>query len=133
MSVSRTATCRCGQLSATCEGEPIRISVCHCFACQRRSGAPFAEQARFPAGKVTISGESTEWVRIADSGNEVRYHFCPFCGATVWYQGGPIPDAIAVPVGLFTDPGFPPPRFSVWEARKHPWVELTAKGIEHSD
>ena len=32
----RTATCRCGQLQVTCEGEPVRVSVCHCLDCQRR-------------------------------------------------------------------------------------------------
>ena len=43
-----------------------------------------------------------------------------------------MPDAIAVPVGLFCDPAFPPPRFSVWEARKHPWVLIDTE-VEHFD
>jgi hypothetical protein len=132
MSVRR-ASCRCGQLVALCEGEPVRISVCHCLACQQRCGSPFAEQARFPADKVSVSGDSRQWVRIADSGKAVVYHFCPECGSTVWYQGGPMPEAIAVPVGAFADPGFPRPRFSVWEARKHPWVTIAVDGIEHRD
>lgn len=129
----RIARCRCGQLSAECEGEPIRVSVCHCFACQQRSGSAFAAQARFPADKVSIAGVSTEWVQIADSGNAVYFHFCPTCGTTVWYQGGPIPEAIAIPVGLFGDPNFPQPGFSVWEDRKHPWVRIEGDGIEHID
>lgn len=110
----------------------MRVSVCHCFACQQRSGSPFAEQARFPADKLTIAGDSTVWERTTDAGNITTYHFCPTCGTTVWYRGGPMPDAIAVPVGLFTDPNFPPPRFSVWEERKHPWVEITGE-VEHID
>jgi hypothetical protein len=129
----RQASCRCGQLVARCKGEPVRISVCHCLACQRRSGSPFAEQARFPADKVSITGRSTEWVRIADSGDAVTYHFCPVCGATVWYQGGPMPEAIAIPVGAFADPAFPPPRHSVWERRKHPWVSVPGEEVEHRD
>lgn len=130
--VSRTASCRCGQLSATCEGEPVRVSVCHCFACQRRSGSTYAVQARFPADRVSITGEAREWVRITDSGNEARYHFCPTCGATVWYVAGPFGDNIAIPVGLFCDPDFPPPDFSVYEARKHPWVGINTE-VEHHD
>jgi hypothetical protein len=133
MSEIRTATCQCGQLVAKCEGEPVRISVCHCLDCQRRSGAPFAEQARFPAAKVTVAGEAKEWVRIADSGNPATQHFCPICGSTLWYQGGPMPDAIAIPVGAFADPNFPPPRFSVWEKRKHDWVAIRGDEVEHSD
>lgn len=132
MTDTRTASCRCGQLSATCEGEPLRVSVCHCFACQQRSGSPFGEQARWPADKVTLRGESTVWERETDAGNVTTYHFCPTCGTTVWYVGGPMPEAIAIPVGLFCDPDFPPPKYSVWEARKHGWVTIPGE-VEHAD
>ena len=59
--------------------------------------------------------------------------FCPQCGATLYYQGGPIPDAIAIPVGLFADPGFPAPGFSVWEKRKRDWVAILGDDVEHRD
>ena len=42
----RTASCSCGQLTATTQAEPIRGSVCHCLACQRRTGSVFAAQAK---------------------------------------------------------------------------------------
>ena len=68
---TRTASCVCGQLSATCEGEPVRVSVCHCLACQKRSGSSFAAQARFPADKVVTSGEAKVFHRTADSGERL--------------------------------------------------------------
>ena len=129
--MTRVATCRCGQLKAECEGEPVRISVCHCLDCQRRSGSAFAAQARFPVEQVRFEGDSKEWVHIGDSGNATRFHFCPDCGGTVWYQGGGMPDLIAVAIGAFADPAFPAPRFSVWEGRKHAWVEITGDEVEH--
>ncbi len=43
-----------------------------------------------------------------------------------------MPEAVAIPVGLFADPNFPPPKFSVWEARKHPWVNIDMD-VEHHD
>jgi hypothetical protein len=43
-----------------------------------------------------------------------------------------MPGLIAVPVGAFADPSFPPPTVSVWEARRHAWVALPAD-IEHWD
>ena len=133
MTVIREAGCRCGRLRARCEGEPVRVSVCHCLACQQRSGGPFAAQARFPADRVTITGEHRTWTRTADSGRTVDYRFCPICGSTVFYSGGNFPDLIAIPVGAFADPGFPPPRFSVWEARRRPWVAILGDAVEHSD
>ena len=30
---TRTASCRCGALSVTVTGEPVRVSVCHCLNC----------------------------------------------------------------------------------------------------
>ncbi len=130
---TRTASCSCGQLKISTRGEPVRISVCHCLACQRRTGSVFGAQARFPREAVEISGESRVYVRISDEGNEVSFHFCPVCGSTVHYAvAGYDEDRIAIPVGAFADPGFPMPTVSVYEERKHAWVGL-AEGIEHLD
>jgi hypothetical protein len=127
----RTASCRCGQLSAICSGEPVRVSVCHCYDCQRRSGSVFAVQARFPADAVTISGEHKVYEHIGDSGKAASFHFCPECGATLWYHARPHQDLFAIPVGAFADRDFPTPRFSVWEGRKHGWVSVAGEGVEH--
>ncbi|MEQ9316276.1 MAG: GFA family protein [Henriciella sp.] len=128
--VSRTASCRCGQLSVTCEGEPVRVSVCHCFACQRRSGSAFAVQARWPDEQVTIRGETKTWVRTADSGHTATYRFCPTCGSTMVYVIEGWPGVTAVPVGNFTDLDFPAPKHSVYEHRKHHWVEILGDDID---
>jgi hypothetical protein len=34
----------CGQLTARVTGVPVRVSVCHCLACQRRTGSVFGAQ-----------------------------------------------------------------------------------------
>ena len=52
----RIASCSCGQLTAQVEGEPVRVSICHCLACQRRTGSPFGEQARFALKHTVIAG-----------------------------------------------------------------------------
>lgn len=124
--------CTCGQLSITCSGDPVRVSVCHCLACQRRTGSPFGQQARWPKEQVTIAGDATTYVRIGDSGGEITYAFCPRCGSTVYYAIDGMPGVVAVPVGAFADPSFSPPSFSVYEARRHAWVKLP-DGIEHMD
>lgn len=131
--MSRRATCQCGQLTARCEGEPVRVSVCHCLDCQRRSGSSFAAQARFPADRITIEGSSTSWSRTGDEGSTAVFHSCPVCSATVYYMSDAQPDLIAVPVGAFADPSFPAPDYSVYEVRKHAWVSITSVGTEHYD
>jgi hypothetical protein len=127
----RAAACRCGQLKAIATGEPDRVSVCHCLACQKRTGSAFAVQARWPAEKVRVQGREKTWTRTADSGHQVTYSFCPECGSTVHYTGGNFPEAIAIPLGAFDDPHFLRPNFSVWEKRMHGWVELKGS-FDHS-
>ena len=131
-----TASCRCGQLRATVTGEPVRVSVCHCLNCKKRSGSAFAVQARWPKAQVSIEGASNTFVKVADSGNRATFHFCPECGSDVYYEidgkfDDKFNDLIAVPLGAFDDPFFLTPAFSVWENRKHDWVEIVGDGIEH--
>ncbi len=122
---ARTASCSCGCLTATTYGEPLRVSICHCFACQRRTGSAFGVQTRFPRENVVISGRSAQYVRIGDEGNRVVFNFCPECGATVHYAvDGYDEDTVALPVGAFADPDFPPPTISVYGEQMHPWVRL---------
>jgi hypothetical protein len=126
----RIASCSCGQLQASVDAEPIRISICHCLACQRRTGSVFGEQARFPREKVTISGASTVYVRVGDEGTKITFHFCATCGSTVYYEAEDLAESLAIPVGAFADPTFPTPNFSVYEARMHSWV-VPPPGAEH--
>lgn len=129
---TRTASCRCGKLKATVTGEPVRVSVCHCLNCKKRSGSAFAVQARWPSAQVSIEGQSKTFVMVADSGNSATFHFCPDCGSDVHYENnGKFDEQIAIPLGAFDDPFFVAPAFSVWDERKHDWVELVGD-LEHS-
>lgn len=128
----RLASCSCGKLTVSTRGEPTRVSICHCLACQKRTGSAFGAQARFPTDAVIIEGRSSEYVRVGDEGTSARFHFCPECGSTVFYLPQSIPDVVAIPVGAFADPDFPQPRVSVYEVRKHRWVGLP-DDIEHLD
>ena len=133
---ARTASCRCGQLKATATGDPVRVSVCHCLNCKKRSGSAFAAQARWPAENVAIEGRSNSWVVVADSGNRATFHFCPNCGSDVHYAIDGKVDwladgLVAIPLGAFDDPYFLTPAYSVWEERKHDWVEIKGD-VEHS-
>jgi hypothetical protein len=128
---NRVATCRCGQLRAECTGEPVRVSVCHCLECQKRSGSAFAVQARWPQDQVVVTGAFKSWDRVGDSGARATFRFCPECGCTVAYVHEEMPDLIAIAVGGFADPDFPAPYYSIFEERKHRWVAVIGDGIEH--
>ena len=118
----RVASCSCGQLRLICEGEPARVSICHCLECQKRTGSVFGAQARFPREAVTIEGRATQWTRLGDSGQPTTFSFCPVCGSTVYWEPAGTPGFVSVAVGMFADPSFPPPHVSVYEERQHEWA-----------
>ena len=121
---TRRAACSCGQLSLTIEGEPARISMCHCLECQRRTGAVLANQARFRRDQITFAGQATAWTRSSDSGNAITFRFCPVCGSTVYWEGHGFPGFVAVAIGTFADPTSRRPTIAVWEEARHAWVTL---------
>ena len=118
------AECHCGQLKAITNGEPDRVYVCHCQACQRRTGAVVNSTTRWLLSQVHFEGDSNVFVRKGASSAEIHFHFCPRRGSNVYWQGDRAPQWCAIAVGSFADPHFPPPTASVWEESKHPWVQL---------
>ena len=128
----REASCRCGKLKAACRGEPARVSICHCLACKKRSGSAFSYNATYAADQVETSGESLTFERTGEEGYWARDSFCPGCGSIVFYEIQRRPGMISVPVGLFADPEFPEPRFSIYEVSRHRWLRVEPEGpIEH--
>ena len=122
---SRTASCSCGQLRIRVEGEPRGVGVCHCLACQQRTGSVFAALAGFYA-PFEVFGNATEYVRVGDQGAKFIFRFCPVCGTTVFHTEVGEDGTVSVAVGAFSDPNFPLPTVSVYDSRRHPWVQLPA-------
>jgi hypothetical protein len=124
--MTRRAACSCGQLHLAIEGEPSRVWVCHCLACQRRTGAVIGNLARFHREQITFNGTATEWRRAGESGNMLTCYFCPICGSTIYFENEAFPGIVAVAIGNFADANFPAPIASVWEETRHCWVSLPA-------
>jgi len=84
----------------------------------------FAALASF-AAPYRVFGEATTYVRVGDQGSRFTFRFCPVCGTTVFHTEDGEEDAhVSVAVGAFADPAFPPPHVSVYDRRRHPWVQL---------
>ena len=123
---SRIASCCCGQLSIEVQGEPQGIGLCHCLACQRRTGSVFAALAGFLAIGVDILWSGlAEFIRTGDQGARFRFRFCPVCGSNVFHTEEGYEDRwVAVAIGTFADPSFPTPHDSVYDSRRRAWVQL---------
>ncbi|NIJ38919.1 hypothetical protein FHR22_003643 [Sphingopyxis panaciterrae] len=131
--MERHASCHCGQLALRCTGEPSKVSLCHCFDCQRRTGSLFSVAAFFPRAAVApIAGAARSFHRPSASGFGVSFHFCPECGSSLWWEPERLPHLIGVAAGAFADPGFPMPEQAVWAEERHRWLELPSEIAAHA-
>ena len=58
---TRRAMCSCGKVQVACDGDPVRVSMCHCLECQRRTGSVFSSQAWFSREQTTFTGNTTHF------------------------------------------------------------------------
>lgn len=130
---TRIAHCSCGALSAACEGEPERRSVCHCFSCQRRTGSALSWNSTWPEAQVTIAGESLVYERTGEEGHWARNHFCAVCGTTLFWRIERAPGMVYVAAGCFGDPAFAEPQVAVYSECAPPWVRLETAAPPHRE
>ena len=130
--MERIGQCHCGSLRVIATGDPDRVYLCHCKACQRRTGTSFHFGASYPKERVRLDGERKIYERDADSGYRIRFHFCPNCGSTLYWEGDRDPAVCGVAVGAFDTSAFPPPSDSICEQESmHSWLGLPPKMDHH--
>jgi hypothetical protein len=123
--MERHASCHCGELVLHCAGDPVKVSLCHCFDCQRRTGSLFSVAAFFARDNVVqAAGIAKMFDRPSASGFDVSFHFCPACGSSLWWEPKRLPHLIGVAAGAFADRNFPMPEQAVWSENQHMWLEL---------
>ncbi len=127
----KTASCQCGQLTASCPDQHLFHIQCGCVDCQRRSGTPSSFSVYYKADQVKVSGAYKTYTRGTLSGGTVSFHFCPNCGSTVFSEA-PIlnmvfeEDLYEIPMGCFFDSEFPPPDIAIWTRDLHDWFPAAA-------
>ena len=117
------ARCQCGNLTASIAGDGNGV-MCHCKACQRRTGSPFGMMIYYEANQVSVTGDATEYTRTADSGDTLTHGFCPTCGTPFWLTTARHPGGIGIAVGAHDGHASAPPARSVFEECRHPWVDV---------
>ena len=76
--------CYCGDNTVMRKVSLDKTMACHFTDCQKFSGAPFRAVAVIVADDVKISGAVTEFLKIAESGNDQLQGFCGKCGSHLY-------------------------------------------------
>jgi hypothetical protein len=108
MAIERCGGCVCGAARFKTTGEPLRVTICHCNWCQRRTGSAFGVEVVFDAGQVELAGsEITQYRHLSDeSGRWLDIQFCGRCGSNLGFTLEAAPGLRTLPAGAFDDPGW---------------------------
>jgi len=116
-----TGRCFCGAVRFQFDQRPIATRACWCRDCQYLSAGNASVNAIFRAESFKISGETTEYISTADSGNVMRRRFCPTCGTALFSEALSRPNLIVVRAGALDDPEIGRPASVIWTASAPSW------------
>lgn len=114
--------CRCGQVSLSVRGEPIRVGICHCTDCRQESGSAFTYFAVWPATHFEYDGETTEYA---------GRRFCPICGSRLFSANE---DEAEIKLGILTEaPTDLNPTYELWVKRREHWLRPLEGAEQHDE
>jgi hypothetical protein len=120
--------CACGAVRYRVKNSPFRTSVCHCKACQRRTGSAFGVGIYFRDEDFELlRGELKPYsFRSDESGRWLRMEFCTHCGTTVTWTAEVFPGGRGVAGGTFDDTRWLKIDRHVWTRSAHHWMAFPA-------
>lgn len=65
--MTRSGGCVCGAMRFSAKDEPLRVTICHCAWCQRRTGTAFGTEVVYDVSQVEVTGaELGRWRHVSD-------------------------------------------------------------------
>ncbi len=107
-SVRHEGGCVCGAVRYRTQGLPLRVTVCHCTWCQRRTGSAFGIEPVFAREQIVdLSGTPTIYRHVSDiSGRWLDVEFCATCGSNLGFTLEAVPEIRTRAAGSFDDPAW---------------------------
>jgi hypothetical protein len=117
-----TGGCLCRKVRFRIAAAPIAMRLCWCRDCQYFAAGSATVNVVFPSHAVTVEGELTDYVSIADSGSRMHRRFCPACGTPVFSASESRPHLLIVRNGALDDTALLTPSATIWTASAPEWA-----------
>jgi hypothetical protein len=121
-----TGGCLCRAVRYRTEAHPIITRLCWCRVCQYIAAGNAAVGVCLPSAGMSISGETRDFVSIADSGNTMHRRFCPICGTHLFSEAESRPHLMFVRAGTLDDSEVARPAATIWTASAPSWACIDA-------
>jgi len=122
-----TGRCLCGAIRWESSAPPIVTRVCWCRDCQYLGAGSGTVNACFRTAEFTVTGQTTDYSSVADSGNQMHRRFCRSCGTPLFSEAEARPHLIFVRVGTFDDPNLAHPAMTIWTSSAPRWACIAAE------
>jgi len=119
----RSGGCLCGSVRYRLTTEPVVSRICWCRDCQHISSNGTVN-AIFPSASIEVTGNPSEYVSAAESGNHVRRRFCSRCGSHLFADSSGRAGLTVVRVGTLDDPSSIHPAANIWSTSAPTWACL---------
>ena len=105
ISVLHGGGCVCKKIRYDIIGLPLRVTLCHCNWCQRRTGSAFGVEIVFEKDQIVFQSDALSVYRhISDeSGRWLDQHFCNTCGSNIGLTLEAVPSIQSISVGSLDD------------------------------
>jgi hypothetical protein len=121
-----TGKCLCGAVRWESSEAPIVTRWCWCRECQYLGAGSGTVNTAFRTATFTVTGKTSDYVSIADSGNRMHRKFCPTCATPLFSEAEVRPHLIFVRAGTFDDPNLAKPAMTIWTASAPSWACINA-------
>jgi len=116
-----TGRCFCGAVQFQFDEAPLAVRACWCRDCQYLGAGNATVNTIFKTETFKRTGEVSEYVSTADSGNVMRRQFCPKCGTPLFGYSSRRADIMVVRVGALDDREIGGPASFIWTASAPSW------------
>ncbi|KAK9238935.1 Mss4-like protein [Lipomyces kononenkoae] len=126
-----SGSCLCGDVKYEVAGERPNLALCHCQECHKVTGSCFSTCLMVPENNFSIVHGSKPLKTFTvkqESGMNLKVHFCPNCGTTVYktadaeqFKGTIVLQAGTLDKGLAVNMAKPNAEF--WTKYRTSWLE----------
>lgn len=97
--------CQCGAVAYTVSEAPLWVGHCQCTNCQKFSGTPHTTNMVVHRTSLDVKGSMSLYEYGADSGNQMKRHFCGKCGSPIYNESSGNEALVVIRVGTLDEPG----------------------------
>lgn len=122
--------CVCAKVRYHLKGAPLRVTICHCNWCQRRTGSAFGVEVVFERSQVHFLHDSVSVYRqVSDeSGRWLDHHFCNTCGSNIGLTLEAVPGIQSIAAGTLDNQDWSEllavDRRHVFVRSARPWADI---------